>query len=261
VSCEDIRFLMHAYADGELGLEKGLEVEQHLTGCTACMREFMNLRNLREAFVNEALYYPAPVTLEERIRGAVRRTGRVERSRGFAYPQFGWVGAAVAAALFLVMIVAGLRLPAWRNDDLTAREILDDHLRSLTANHLTDVLSSNQHTVKPWFDGKLDFAPPVEDLAVQGFTLVGGRLDYLDNRPLAAVVYRRHEHVINLFVAPATNAADSGPFGQVLGGYNLVGWKKSGMSFWAISSVSPAELGRFAELVRSGSSQPSTPGE
>jgi anti-sigma factor RsiW len=131
------------------------------------------------------------------------------------------------------------------------RMIVDnDHLRSLTANHLTDVLSSNQHTVKPWFDGRLNFTPPVEDLGAQGFPLVGGRLDYLDNRPVAAVVYRRREHVINLFISPAEHAADALPVSQVHEGYNIVHWTKSGMAYWAVSSVSGAELGKFAQLVR-----------
>jgi anti-sigma factor RsiW len=140
-----------------------------------------------------------------------------------------------------------------------AREVVDDHLRSLTANHLTDVLSSNQHTVKPWFDGRLNFTPPVEDLGPEGFPLVGGRFDYLDNRPVAAVVYRRHQHIINLFISPAEHAADSLPVSQVRGGYNIIHWTKSGMAYWAVSSVNGAELGKFTGLVRAEGSGPSKP--
>jgi anti-sigma factor RsiW len=121
------------------------------------------------------------------------------------------------------------------------------------------VLSSNQHTVKPWFDGRLNFTPPVEDLGAQGFPLVGGRLDYLDNRPVAAVVYRRRQHIINLFISPAEPAADTLPVTQVHGGYNIVHWTKSGMAYWAVSSVSAAELGKFAQLVREESPAASTP--
>jgi anti-sigma factor RsiW len=143
--------------------------------------------------------------------------------------------------------------------DLTAREVVDDHLRSLTANHLTDVLSSNQHTVKPWFDGRLNFTPPVIDLTAQGFPLMGGRLDYLDDLPVAAVVYRRREHVINLFIAPAKNAANTQPLSQVRDGYNIVHWTKAGMSYWAVSSVSGIELKKFAQLISEESPPVPTP--
>jgi anti-sigma factor RsiW len=143
--------------------------------------------------------------------------------------------------------------------DITTRQVVDDHLRSLTANHLTDVLSSNQHTVKPWFDGRLNFTPAVEDLGADGFPLLGGRLDYLDNRPVAAVVYRRRQHIINLFISPAEHAADTLPVTQVREGCNIVQWTKSGMAYWAVSSVSAAELGKFAQLVRDESSAASTP--
>jgi anti-sigma factor RsiW len=143
--------------------------------------------------------------------------------------------------------------------DLTVREVVDDHLRSLTENHLTDVLSSNQHTVKPWFDGRLTFTPPVEDLGSEGFPLIGGRLDYLNGHPVAAVVYRRRQHVINLFIAPAEHATDTLPVSQVRGGYNIIDWTKSGTSYWAVSSVSAGELGKFAQLVHRGSAPALTP--
>lgn len=161
--------------------------------------------------------------------------------------------------LLIAIVVGGVRSLVPRPNDLTAREIVNDHLRSLTANHLTDVLSSNQHTVKPWFDGRLNFTPPVIDLTSQGFPLLGGRLDYLNERPIAAVVYRRREHVINLFIAPAETATDSQPSSQVRDGYNIVHWTKAGMSYWAVSSVSGAELGQFAQLLIDQGSGPSTP--
>jgi anti-sigma factor RsiW len=115
------------------------------------------------------------------------------------------------------------------------------------------VLSSNQHTVKPWFDGRLNFTPPVEDLSTQGFPLVGGRLDYLNDHPVAAVVYRRHQHIINLFIAPTVHA-DTRPASQVREGYNLVHWTKAGMAYWAVSSLNAAELGKLAQLVSQESS-------
>jgi anti-sigma factor RsiW len=243
VTCEDARTLVHAYVDGELDLVRSLEVEAHLSGCVPCAREQASLRALRTAFGDGALYHEAPVQLERRVRAAVRDARRAEQGR----------------VVLVAIIVRGVLPLGPPTGDLTAREVVDDHLRSLTANHLTDVLSSNQHTVKPWFDGRLNFTPPVEDLGAQGFPLVGGRLDYLDNRPVAAVVYRRREHVINLLISPAEHAADTVPVSQVHGGYNIVHWTKSGMAYWAVSSVSGAELEKFAQLVRDESPGPSAP--
>ena len=259
MTCEEARTLVHAYIDGELDLARSLEVEAHLSGCAACAREQASLRDLRTAISDSALYHEAPALLERRIRAAVRDARRAERGRSFALARYGWAGAAAAAVVLVAIAVRGLLLFGSAAGDLTVREVVDDHLRSLTANHLTDVLSSNQHTVKPWFDGRLNFTPAVEDLGAEGFPLVGGRLDYLDNHPVAAVVYRRREHIINLFIWPAEHAADTLPLSQVREGYNIVHWTKSGMAYWAVSSVSAAELGKLAHLVREESSAPSTP--
>jgi len=259
VTCEDARTLVHAYVDGELDVVRSLEVEAHLTSCVACARGEVSLRALRTALSNGALYHEAPAGLERRVRAAVRDARRAEGGRSFALRHYGWGGAAAAAVLLVAIIVRGVLPTGPSASDLTAREVVDDHLRSLTANHLTDVLSSNQHTVKPWFDGRLNFTPPIEDLGADGFPLVGGRLDYLDNHPVAAVVYRRRQHIINLFISPAEHVADTLAVTQVRGGYNIVHWTKSGMAYWAVSSVSGTELARFAQLVRDESSATSTP--
>jgi anti-sigma factor RsiW len=261
VTCEEARPLVHAYVDGELDVVKSLEVEAHLSSCVVCTREQASLRALRTAFSNGALYHEAPAGLERRVRAAVRDARRAEggrTGRRFA-SHYGWGGAAAAAVLLVAILVRGVLPTGPPTGDLTAREVVDDHLRSLTANHLTDVLSSNQHTVKPWFDGRLNFTPPVKDLGTEGFPLVGGRLDYLDNRPVAALVYRRRQHIINLFVAPAEGATGSTPIDQVRGGYNIVHWTNSGMAYWAVSSVNGAELAQFAQLIRAESSPASTP--
>ena len=260
MTCEDARTLVHAYVDGELDVVRSLEIEAHLSSCDKCAREQASLRALHSAFSNGALYHEAPAGLERRVRAAVRDARRAGGGPSFVLRHYGWGGAAAAAVLLVAIIVRGVLPTGPSAGDLTAREVVDDHLRSLTANHLTDVLSSNQHTVKPWFDGRLNFTPPVEDLGADGFPLVGGRLDYLDNRPVAAVVYRRRQHIINLFITPAEHAADTLPVTQVRGGYNIVHWTKSGMAYWAVSSVSGTELGRFAQLVRDESSAASTPG-
>ena len=259
MTCDEARPLLHAYLDGELGLAKSLEAEAHLNNCPACATEQANLRALRAGLRDRALYHQAPARLERKVRAALRDARRAEgRTARFASARYAWAGAAAAAALVLIMIaVSGLPPFSPPAGELTAREVVDDHLRSLAANHLTDVLSSNQHTVKPWFDGRLDFTPPVQDFVNQGFPLIGGRLDYLDNRPVAAVVYRRRLHIINLFISPADHAADTPPQSQVQNGYNIVHWSKSEMSYWAVSSVSASELEKFAQLVSAESPAPS----
>jgi anti-sigma factor RsiW len=242
---------MHAYIDGELELPTSLEVERHIAGCPACERERTSLRALRQAFRDASVYYEAPASLERRMRAASRAEHRAVFSNIFVLPRFVWVGAGALDGILAAIVVAAVLSREPPADVSAAREVVDDHLRSLTLNHLTDVLSTNQHTVKPWFDGKLDFTPPVEDLAAEGFPLVGGRLDYLDTRPVAAVVYKRRQHVVNLFVMPAPDVADSVPAVQTQDGYNLVHWTKSGMAYWAVSSLAEAELKEFAQLVRS----------
>jgi anti-sigma factor RsiW len=247
LNCEDTRLLLHAYVDGELDLAKSLELEAHVRTCAACAREQLTLRTLRAAFNNSTLSYDASARLESRIKAAVRNARRAEYGRGILVP---YLAAALAALLLISIAVRGVLPFGASPSELTAREVIDDHLRSLTQNHLTDVLASNQHTVKPWFDGKLSFAPAVSDFSAQGFPLVGGRLDYLDNRPAAAVVYRRRQHIINLFIAPALHANDSSPVSRARAGYNIIEWSKSGMNYWAVSSLNPSELSQFAQLVR-----------
>ncbi|HJU12198.1 MAG TPA: anti-sigma factor [Candidatus Binataceae bacterium] len=247
--CDDARPLLHADLDGELDLNKSLAVEEHVNTCAECARERANLRSLRTAFGNRALYYDPPAKLERQVRAALRRARRAERIRSFDFRSWSWAGAAAAVFILAVIVVKQVHFGA-AADDLITSEVVDDHLRSLAQNHLTDVLSSNQHTVKPWFDGRLSFTPPVKDLVSQGFPLVGGRLDYLENRPVAAIVYRRRQHIINLFVSPVPGATDSQPFSEKRVGYNIVGWTESGMKYWAVSSLNAAELAKFAHLVR-----------
>jgi anti-sigma factor RsiW len=135
-------------------------------------------------------------------------------------------------------------------EELVAREVVSSHVRSLMANHLVDVASSNQHTVKPWFNGQVNFSPAVKNLDGKGFSLVGGRLDYVNDRTVAALVYKRREHVINVFIWPSTTAGDSAPQSTQRQTFRLIHWKDAGLTYWVVSDLNEAELQEFVELIR-----------
>ncbi len=252
---EHARPLIQGYVDGELDLINTLEVEQHLQGCRSCSREYQDQMALRSALNASTLYKRAPARLEKNIRASIRAATRptpTPRSFSWLWPALagGLVVAVVALLLFFVV-----RPPSAPTTDL-ADQVVASHVRSMMGNHLTDVLSSDQHTVKPWFDGRLDFAPQVQDLASQGFPLVGGRLDYIDNRPVAALVYSHGPHIINLFVWPSTGGSIPAMTRQ---GYNIIQWTGSGMTYWAVSDMNMDELRTFVQLYQGHSAPTPTP--
>lgn len=230
MSCPQAPWL-HGYFDGELDAARAAEFEAHLPGCAECSRSLAAQQELRRALRAADLYAPAPPGLRARLR---RR------------PPVLWPGLAAAASLAVLSLGLWHALPGSHAGG--AGPVLDAHLRSLQLSHLTDVTSTDQHTVKPWFDGKLDFAPPVADLAASGFPLLGGRLDVVDGRTVAALVYGRRKHVINVFVAPSA-AADAAPVAGVERGYAWTRWTRGGMSWWAISDAAPADLAELARLL------------
>jgi anti-sigma factor RsiW len=247
VSCPDFRDLLHGYADGELDLVHTLRVEQHLRDCPACARACEGLRSLHAALQADAVRFAPPAGLARRVRFALRGAAqRQPPTRRFRL---------LAAAAALALLVAGgawgvarLRtLPA--EQELLAREVVGSHVRSLMAAHLFDIPSTNRHVVKPWFDGKLDFSPPVVDLAAHRFPLQGGRLDYVNGRAVAALVYHRRLHVINLLIWPAAGG-DTPPRAETRQGYHLVSWAKGGMAFWAVSDLNSDELNNFVQLLQ-----------
>jgi len=251
LSCQLTQEFIHAYVDGELDLARSLEVEHHMQECQACANAYRSETALRSALKDSSLYYSAPEKLEKRIRSSLRREAKSEAGRRV----FGWrwfpIGA-MALILLLALVIwraaPGLR-PA--GDDLLAQEMVSNHVRSLQLeSHRTDVISSDQHTVKPWFDGKLDFAPPVKDFSSQGFSLLGGRLEYLNNRAVAALVYQRQKHYINLYIWPAEPGNAIGELATKRQGYNLLHWTNSGMTYWAISDLNGLELHEFARLAQ-----------
>jgi anti-sigma factor RsiW len=250
VNCPQTRNLINAFLDGQLDLVRHLEIEHHLAECPACADNFKGLQSLRDAVRAEAPYHRAPPGLLERFRS--RQALPSETSPASLAPRR-WFGLAVALAAGVVLALGGLGLVLFRApqspNDLLVKEVIAGHVHSLLAHHLTDVASSDRHTVKPWFKGQVDFAPQVPDLSDHDFTLVGGRLDYLDNRPVAALVYRRRAHVINLFVWPASQRRDSGPTTGQRQGYNYLHWVAGEMNGWAVSDLNAEELREFARLV------------
>jgi anti-sigma factor RsiW len=253
VTCEDIRKLLNPYADGELGLTQGLEIEDHLRGCDGCRRELESIRALRKAIMENATYHDAPDDLEVGVRAAAGLRSRAQADREPYLPPFGWGLIAMAAIVALVLVFMKESFPsAYSIADLTTREVVDDHIRSLMANHLTDVASSDQRVIKSWFDGRIDFVPQVRDLAAQGFALAGGRLDYVNGHQAVAIVYRSDGRTINQLMWPMPNQPDSPAAVQTRYGYNIVHWTKDGMAYWAVSDLEPERLEDFARLVREG---------
>ncbi len=254
MNCRDAETIIQGYLDGELDLMRSLELERHLGDCAPCAQVRRKGQLLTATLAGSRLHFEAPKALEIRVRSALREANRAENPVPAAPRRWNWrwptilAPVGVAALALLIAIPLATRESA---ESHLAQEVVSAHVRSLMLDHKTDVASSDQHTVKPWFDGKLDFAPPVVDLAEQGFPLFGGRLDYVNDRPVAALVYQRRKHIINLFVWPAAAGGNTAAASRVLQGYNELHWTASGMSFWAVSDLSGKELAEFALLLKS----------
>jgi len=246
MNCAPAKSLLESYLDGELDAAQTAHVAEHLASCASCAAMHAQLLELRAGIRAHAPYYNAPAGLRERIQVSVRQADR--QATRLAAPSWRWM--AIAAAILLA-ISAAWNIALFRsrpsNADLIAQDVLSSHLRSLMGAHLLDVPSSDQHTVKPWFNGKLDFSPNVVDFAAQGFPLVGGRIDYVSGRPVAALVYQRRKHVINVFTWPSA-AADGVALDR--NGYHVIHWNTNGMSWWAVSDLNAGELRQFEDLCR-----------
>jgi anti-sigma factor RsiW len=249
VNCEEIRDLLHGYLDGELDLVRSLEIEQHLEQCPTCTQTMSRYQRLRAALSDPSLYRRPAVDLRQRVLSSLRPA----RNSRATSPTIAWRPLALAASLILAAFigwgVARLR-PTQTVEDSLAQEVISSHVRSLMAQHLEDVASSDTHTVKPWFNGRVDFSPPVKDLAEQGYPLIGGRLDYVDNRPVAALVYKRHKHVINVFIWPATSDIEAPVRPLTRQGFHLFHWTSAGLAYWVISDLNEQELQQFVQLLR-----------
>jgi anti-sigma factor RsiW len=231
--------LLQAYLDDELDTAQRLSVEDHIGGCSQCSESWARMREQKAAIRAAAPHYAAPSELRNSVRRALR--GEIEAQPSSR--QVPWRMLAVAASLLLAVSVTWNVIQLGTHNAALADGVVSSHVRSLLASHLIDVPSSDQHTVKPWFAGQLDFSPVVKDLGAEGFVLAGGRVDYLNGRRVAALVYRRRLHVINLFTWPA----DLGEGKISRDGYNVVHWTSGGMTYWAVSEVSLPDLERLRQ--------------
>jgi mycothiol system anti-sigma-R factor len=247
MQCEEVRPRLDAYIDGELAEAERTELRDHLAGCADCGPEAAALQRLREGIREAAPIYRAPEALRSRIRFALRQEAAASAPAAFRAP--GWLAYAASILLAVAVGSGGTFLALGeRQEDRVAAEALDSHLRSLLGTHLTDVASSDQHTVKPWFAGRSDVSPPAVDLSAEGFPLVGGRLDVIEGKPVPALVYKRHEHVISVFVLPATR----GDLGATVTrrGYTMRHWDEGDLGFWVVSDAAPPELAEFERAFR-----------
>jgi len=250
LKCPETQTLIHGYVDGELDLMKCLEIEQHLEACPACAQAHAGLQAVRAAVQNSSLYFQTPPGLAKRVQSSLRGASHADRTPGMSPRRL----LAVAASLALVATVGWglLRALSVRSaDGFLTQELVASHVRSqMLPSHQFDVASSDAHTVKPWFEGKLDFSPPVKDLVAQGFPLIGGRLDYLHGRAVAALVYQRRKHSINLFIWPSSPGDEAAPKRETRQGFHMFQWTRSGMTFWAVSDLNEGELQEFVRLIQ-----------
>ncbi len=251
MSCELPRTMIHGYLDGELDAVRAAEFERHLEQCPECVTALESQESLRSSLQRAELYEKAPAELRQKVLSSLRPAAGpipfVAPRRRAAVAQ--WLA---IAAVLLLLLYSGWRLfPGLgqkNNQTALAAQIVDAHLRSLEPGHLTDVISTDQHTVKPWFDGKLDFAPPVQDFAADGFPLTGGRLDVVGGRTVAALVYGRRKHFVNVFIWPSSSP-DAPPSSGAQQGYHWVTWQKNGMAYWAVSDTAAADLDELQRLL------------
>jgi anti-sigma factor RsiW len=260
MNCSEAEVLIHALIDGELDAGHARDVETHLAGCADCAGKLAAYRAMRDTMAESGLKEAAPARLRSRIEAAL--PAPFPAAAPVAAPRFNprrlnrrfFVGGFALGTALSGAVAASLVLGVFRGDQnqMLAGEVVSAHLRSLQPGHLTDVETSDQHTVKPWFNGKLDVAPPVIDLTAEGFTLIGGRLDDINGETVAAIVYRRRNHVINLFVTPGLAAERKGVSSESRHGFGIRHWTEGGLDFWATSDVNSGELDEFCQKITAG---------
>jgi anti-sigma factor RsiW len=257
MNCKECQSLMQGYIDGELDLVTSLKLEDHIQNCPVCSGMYRDYLSLRTSMSEKSLYLESPSGLEQRIQSRLHKEIPSHTDRRI--PLWGWVG--MAASLAIVVLVAWALVRDWSAPSAhnhLIEDLITSHVRSLMASHLTDVTSSDQHVVKPWFDGKVDFSPLIHDFSGHGFPLVGARLDYVAGRPVAAAVYRRGQHVINLFMWTSVNDNKTPERILTRQGYNLVHWSQGSMTYWLVSDINKTELEDFARILLQPVANPSS---
>lgn len=246
--CDETLRLLDAYVDAELDLSAALAVEEHLGECAACRSEQLRITELKKAVRSQARYYRAPAHLRATVAAKITQPKpRWTERLGFLQ----WVRPAMAyAAVAALASAITLQLVVPSAQERATDAVLTSHARSLLAQQIVDVPSSDQHTVKPWFNGKLDFSPPVKDLAASGFPLIGGRLDYIDDKAVAAIVYQRRRHYIDVYVWPNRTGSVAPPRDSAKRGFNVVSWSDGEFTYFAVSDVDAAELRQLVGELR-----------
>jgi anti-sigma factor RsiW len=253
MKCDESKVMLHALIDGELDAGHARDVEAHVASCAGCGEKFAAFRTMHDVMSTASLKETAPAHLRTRIEALMATpASRVVSIRQFMQPTrrsfFGGfaIGSALSAAVAVSLVLTVIR---GDQEQAVADEVVSAHIRSLQVGHLMDVATSDQHTVKPWFNGRVDIAPPVIDLTAESFTLLGGRLDYIDSEPIAAVVYQRRKHVINLFVAQHLGTRHTRGVNESIQGYNVRHWSQNGLDFWAVSDLAGDELDEFVQKI------------
>jgi anti-sigma factor (TIGR02949 family) len=236
------------YVDGELAPDEARDLEAHFAACPTCAQARDARLRLRAALRREAAPLRAPAALRDRVRRAARTADSTESAWHRAV-FLAWRALPIAASLGVVAAGSWWLGAGRAATNALADAVLASHIRSLMPGHLTDVASSDQHTVKPWFNGRVDFSPPVADFAGQGYPLLGGRLDYVAGRPVAALVYGRRQHFINVFVWPSSRGS-GGPATASRQGYHLLRWTTPDYAYWVVSDLALPELQTFADMLR-----------
>jgi anti-sigma factor RsiW len=257
MNCQECRDFIDPFVDSELGAGDAIRVQQHVDSCADCRNYLRSREALRVLLGNPQLKFEIPEALPGKVSTRIRSLSSPAKERVVRKYSTRWVYVPLALAASILLLFSLLLLN--KNDrfePLNTHSLVDEivasHVRSMLASHLLDVPSTDQHTVKPWFDGKLKFAPPVQDFADHGFRLIGGRLDYVDGQEVAALVYQRNKHIINVFLWPAESGANESPRSFSRYGYNVVQWARDGFNWWAVSDVNAADLEGFADLERRG---------
>jgi anti-sigma factor RsiW len=252
--CRQYGLLLHGLIDGELDAANSVMIEAHVKTCANCAAELRRLEAIRARVAAADMRHTAPASLLDRIETQIEseaaQAPKANRSLNRSPIRWFAGGALTALAASLALFLAVPQLPTSPLQD----QLVANHMRSLLATHLTDVATSNQHVVKPWFNGRIDFAIPVVDLAEQGFPLVGGRLDYLDDSVVPTLVYKRRLHTINLFIRAANDMSFPAEFAATQRGFSILRWTDNGLEYWAISDVGLGELRSFEREFKASTS-------